>query len=68
VTPISICIDADAYPVKQEIYRVAERHADRIRGEGAATHSSVRALSRIRIIRHAAGRLSAGRRRLIITG
>jgi uncharacterized protein YaiI (UPF0178 family) len=27
VTPISIYIDADACPVKQEIYRVAERHA-----------------------------------------
>jgi hypothetical protein len=26
VTPISIYIDADACPVKQEIYRVAERH------------------------------------------
>jgi uncharacterized protein len=29
VTPISIYIDADACPVKQEIYRVAERHARR---------------------------------------
>jgi len=27
VTPLSLCIDADACPVKQEIYRVAERHA-----------------------------------------
>jgi uncharacterized protein len=27
VTPISIYIDADACPVKQEVYRVAERHA-----------------------------------------
>ena len=27
MTPISIYIDADACPVKQEIYRVAERHA-----------------------------------------
>jgi uncharacterized protein len=27
VTIISIYIDADACPVKQEIYRVAERHA-----------------------------------------
>jgi uncharacterized protein YaiI (UPF0178 family) len=27
VTPITIYIDADACPVKQEIYRVAERHA-----------------------------------------
>jgi uncharacterized protein YaiI (UPF0178 family) len=27
VTPISIYIDADACPVKQEIYRVAQRHA-----------------------------------------
>jgi uncharacterized protein YaiI (UPF0178 family) len=27
VTPVSIYIDADACPVKQEIYRVAERHA-----------------------------------------
>jgi uncharacterized protein len=27
VTPIAIYIDADACPVKQEIYRVAERHA-----------------------------------------
>jgi uncharacterized protein len=27
VTPISLYIDADACPVKQEIYRVAERHA-----------------------------------------
>jgi uncharacterized protein YaiI (UPF0178 family) len=27
VAPISIYIDADACPVKQEIYRVAERHA-----------------------------------------
>jgi hypothetical protein len=27
VTPISIYVDADACPVKQEIYRVAERHA-----------------------------------------
>jgi uncharacterized protein len=26
VTPISIYVDADACPVKQEIYRVAERH------------------------------------------
>jgi len=26
VTPIAIYIDADACPVKQEIYRVAERH------------------------------------------
>jgi uncharacterized protein len=26
VTPISLYIDADACPVKQEIYRVAERH------------------------------------------
>jgi uncharacterized protein YaiI (UPF0178 family) len=26
VKPISIYIDADACPVKQEIYRVAERH------------------------------------------
>jgi len=32
VTPISIYIDADACPVKQEIYRVAERHA----GKGTA--------------------------------
>ncbi len=30
--PISLYIDADACPVKQEIYRVAERHA----GKGAA--------------------------------
>ena len=28
-TPISIYIDADACPVKQEIYRVAERHAEK---------------------------------------
>jgi uncharacterized protein YaiI (UPF0178 family) len=41
--PIAIYIDADACPVKQEIYRVAERHADRIRAEGAAAHSSVNA-------------------------
>jgi hypothetical protein len=27
VTPISLYIDGDACPVKQEIYRVAERHA-----------------------------------------
>jgi uncharacterized protein YaiI (UPF0178 family) len=27
VKPISIYIDADACPVKPEIYRVAERHA-----------------------------------------
>ena len=27
MTPISIYIDADACPVKQEVYRVAERHA-----------------------------------------
>ena len=27
VTPIALFIDADACPVKQEIYRVAERHA-----------------------------------------
>ncbi len=27
MTPISLYIDADACPVKQEIYRVAERHA-----------------------------------------
>ena len=27
VTPISLFIDADACPVKQEVYRVAERHA-----------------------------------------
>ena len=27
MTPISIYVDADACPVKQEIYRVAERHA-----------------------------------------
>jgi uncharacterized protein YaiI (UPF0178 family) len=27
VTPIAIYVDADACPVKQEIYRVAERHA-----------------------------------------
>ena len=27
MTPITIYIDADACPVKQEIYRVAERHA-----------------------------------------
>jgi len=27
VKPISIYIDADACPLKQEIYRVAERHA-----------------------------------------
>ena len=27
VKPITIYIDADACPVKQEIYRVAERHA-----------------------------------------
>jgi uncharacterized protein YaiI (UPF0178 family) len=26
-SPISLFIDADACPVKQEIYRVAERHA-----------------------------------------
>jgi uncharacterized protein YaiI (UPF0178 family) len=32
VKPISIYIDADACPVKQEIYRVAERHA----GKGTA--------------------------------
>ena len=32
VTPISLYIDADACPVKQEIYRVAERHA----GKGTA--------------------------------
>ncbi len=32
VTPISLYIDADACPVKQEIYRVAERHA----GKGVA--------------------------------
>jgi len=32
VTPISLFIDADACPVKQEIYRVAERHA----GKGVA--------------------------------
>jgi uncharacterized protein YaiI (UPF0178 family) len=27
VRPISVYIDVDACPVKQEIYRVAERHA-----------------------------------------
>ena len=27
MTPIAIYIDADACPVKQEVYRVAERHA-----------------------------------------
>jgi uncharacterized protein len=32
MTPISLYIDADACPVKQEIYRVAERHA----GKGVA--------------------------------
>ena len=32
VNPISLYIDADACPVKQEIYRVAERHA----GKGVA--------------------------------
>ncbi len=32
MTPISLYIDADACPVKQEIYRVAERHA----GKGGA--------------------------------
>ena len=32
VTPISLYIDTDACPVKQEIYRVAERHA----GKGTA--------------------------------
>jgi uncharacterized protein YaiI (UPF0178 family) len=32
VTPISLFVDADACPVKQEIYRVAERHA----GKGTA--------------------------------
>src|SRR3984885_13093703 len=32
MTPITIFIDADACPVKQEIYRVAERHA----GKGTA--------------------------------
>ena len=26
-TPITLFIDADACPVKQEVYRVAERHA-----------------------------------------
>jgi uncharacterized protein len=33
--PITLYIDADACPVKQEIYRVAERHA----GKGTAPHS-----------------------------
>jgi uncharacterized protein YaiI (UPF0178 family) len=27
VTPFAIYVDADARPVKQEVYRVAERHA-----------------------------------------
>jgi uncharacterized protein len=27
MTPITLYIDADVCPVKQEIYRVAERHA-----------------------------------------
>jgi uncharacterized protein YaiI (UPF0178 family) len=27
VTPIAVYIDADTCPVKQKIYRVAERHA-----------------------------------------
>ena len=31
-TPITIYVDADACPVKQEVYRVAERHA----GKGVA--------------------------------
>ena len=29
-TPITIYIDADACPVKQEVYRVAERHGVRV--------------------------------------
>jgi len=33
VKPISLYMDADACPVKQEIYRVAERHAEGRRAE-----------------------------------
>ena len=29
-TPITIYVDADACPVKQEVYRVAERHGIRV--------------------------------------
>ena len=30
ITPITIYVDADACPVKQEVYRVAERHGVKV--------------------------------------
>ena len=90
---ITLYIDAAACPVKQEIYRVAERHALKgtalkvfvvtnspiavprdpliervVVGAGMDELTPSPPLSRIRIIRHAAGRLSAGRLRRWIAG
>jgi uncharacterized protein YaiI (UPF0178 family) len=44
---ISLSISADAHPVKQEIYRVAERHA----GRGVAIKVFVGSKSRCRAMR-----------------
>ena len=43
---IALYIDADACPVKQEIYRVAERHA--LKGAESRSSSSATARSRCR--------------------
>ena len=48
--PIAIYIDADACPVKQEVYRVAERHLDK----GLVLHVYVVSNSPIAVPRHPA--------------
>src|SRR5262245_65685660 len=48
--PIAIYVDADACPVKQEVYRVAERHLER----GLALHVFVVSNSPIAVPKHPA--------------
>ena len=55
-TPISLYIDADACLVKQEVYRVAERHA----GKGTALKVFVVSNAPIAVPRH--GRIEGGER------
>ena len=59
VAIISIYIDADACPVKQEVYRVAERHALK----GVALKVFVVSNSPIAVPRDDADRARRGRRR-----
>jgi len=62
---ITIYIDAEASPVKQEIYRVAERHA--LKGIASRSSSSPTAPSQCRAIFFLAGGRTQNRGPLLLT-